>query len=163
MGERMTAMWTGACIALLSLGVSATLTEEAAAGNAAVSGFSVIDRVPGPDGGWDYSMVDAGAHRLYIGRDNGVAALDLVTRKWTPEFVSGQEVHGITAIGNTGVLMSTNGRGKSVTFFDGATGKTRPYGRQAVHGQGRSTRAAARCICRPQSSGRPFHRIPGPR
>lgn len=120
----MTAMWTGACIALLSLGVSATLTEEAAAGNAAVSGFSVIDRVPGPDGGWDYSMVDAGAHRLYIGRDNGVAALDLVTRKWTPEFVSGQEVHGITAIGNTGVLMSTNGRGKSVTFFDGVTGKT---------------------------------------
>jgi DNA-binding beta-propeller fold protein YncE len=118
---------------LLSLGMSVIATEEPATANAAATGYSVVGRIPGPDGGWDYSVVDAGTHRLYIGRDNGVAALDLLTRKWTPELVSGQEVHGIAVIGNTGTLMSTNGRGKSVTFFDGATGKTLgivPIGRE---------------------------------
>ena len=85
--------------------------------------YAVVDRIPGPDGGWDYATIDAVARRLYLGRDAGVLTMDLETRKITPVAVPGEGVHGATPVGDTGLVLSTNGDKNTVTVFEGQTNK----------------------------------------
>ena len=42
--------------------LSTTLAILAAA--SAIPGYNVVDRIAGPDGGWDLAAVDPAAHRL---------------------------------------------------------------------------------------------------
>jgi YVTN family beta-propeller protein len=85
--------------------------------------YAVVDRIPGPDGGWDYTSIDSGARRLYLGRDAGVLTMDLDTRKIVPVAVPGEGVHGATPVGNSGLVVSTNGDSDTVTVFEGQTNK----------------------------------------
>jgi len=85
--------------------------------------FAVNDRIPGPDGGWDYATIDERTHRLFLGRDAGVLSLDLKTKQITPVFVPGAGVHGAFPVGDSGLVLSTNGDKGTVTVFEGATGK----------------------------------------
>jgi DNA-binding beta-propeller fold protein YncE len=95
----------------------------AATAGAAIPTYQLVDKIPIPDGGWDYVTVDAAARRLYLGRTSGVLALDLETRKVTPVLVPGAGVHGAVQIGNTGMMLSTNGRSNQATVFAAASGK----------------------------------------
>jgi YVTN family beta-propeller protein len=85
--------------------------------------FAVLDRIAGPDGGWDYTTIDAAARRLYLGRDAGVLTMDLETRNIVAVAVPGAGVHGATPVGDTGLVVSTNGDQNTVTVFQGATNK----------------------------------------
>jgi DNA-binding beta-propeller fold protein YncE len=98
-------------------------TSAAQADNAGAPAYAVLERIPGPDGGWDYTTIDAGARRLYLGRDPGVLTMDLETRKITPVAVPGEGVHGATPVGDTGLVVSTNGDKNTVTIFAGQTNK----------------------------------------
>jgi YVTN family beta-propeller protein len=80
------------------------------------------ERVPVPDGPWDYASVDTEHNRLLVARGDGVMAVDLKTNAVTPKFVEGQRVHQALALTGTGLALSTNGTTNSATLFDAATG-----------------------------------------
>jgi DNA-binding beta-propeller fold protein YncE len=92
---------------------------------AAPRSYHVIAQLPAGDGGWDIASVDPVAHRLYVGRTDGVTAIDLVTGKATDRIVPGQRVHAALAIPDTHEVISTNGESNTATLFDGRTGKVR--------------------------------------
>jgi DNA-binding beta-propeller fold protein YncE len=87
--------------------------------------YAVVDKIPLPDGGWDYAMIDANAHRLYLGRDPGVMAFDFDTKKITEVLVAGAGVHSALPIGDTGLVVSTNGDKDTATVFEGKSGKVK--------------------------------------
>ncbi len=58
-------------------------------------GFSVVDRIPGGDGGYDYISVDGAAHVVFVGRTTGVMKLDLRSRQATMDFVKGENVAAV--------------------------------------------------------------------
>ncbi|MDE2250177.1 MAG: hypothetical protein KGL25_02060 [Gammaproteobacteria bacterium] len=112
------------CTARLGLAaVLAMLATSAVLAQQPSTHFAVLDRIPGPDGGWDYATIDAAARRLYLGRDAGVLTMDLETRNITAVAVPGEGVHGATLVGDTGLVVSTNGDSNTVTVFEGATNK----------------------------------------
>jgi YVTN family beta-propeller protein len=87
--------------------------------------YHVVAQLPAGDGGWDLLSVDPVAQRLYIGRPDGVTAIDLKSGKATDRIVPGQRVHAALAIPGTQDVISTNGASNSATLFDGKTGKVR--------------------------------------
>jgi DNA-binding beta-propeller fold protein YncE len=90
---------------------------------AAPPDLSVTGKIPGPDGGWDYASVDTATHTLFVGRTYGVMAIDLDTGKVTDSFVPGATVHGVIAIGDSGLAVSANGKSQLATLFDAKSGK----------------------------------------
>jgi DNA-binding beta-propeller fold protein YncE len=85
--------------------------------------LAITKRIPGPDGQWDYAIADPGTRRLYIGREYGVMALDLDSGAVTNTLVPGSMVHGVAAVGSSGVFVSTNGKADTATLFVGKSGK----------------------------------------
>jgi DNA-binding beta-propeller fold protein YncE len=92
--------------------------------------FGVLASIAGPDGRWDYTTIDPVLRRLYLGRKDGVLAMDLDSGKIQPRVVPGENVHGATVVGDTGLVLSTNGASNSVTVFGAAD--YRVHGRVAV-------------------------------
>jgi DNA-binding beta-propeller fold protein YncE len=101
----------------------AALTSNAAVPQSVLPPFAIVQRIPGPDGQWDYAIADSDARRLYLGRENGVMAMDLESGVVTDRLIPGSTVHGVASIGSTGVFVSTNGKTNTATFFVGKTGK----------------------------------------
>jgi len=87
--------------------------------------YRVVDALPAGDGGWDIASVDPVDQRLYVGRTDGVTAIDLRTGKATDRIVPGQRVHAALAIPGTHNVISTNGDTNTATLFDGKTGTIR--------------------------------------
>ena len=102
--------------------LAATLAVPAQADSGETQ-YAVIDRIAGPDGGWDYTTIDATARRLYLGRDPGVMTMDLENRKITAVAVPGEGVHGAVPVGDTGLVVNSNGDRNTVTIFEGQTNK----------------------------------------
>ncbi len=101
----------------------ATASALAAAAQPAANSFAVVQRIAGPDGGWDLASVDAGTHRLYVARDYGVMAVDLASGKVTDKVVDGAGVHGVLPVPNSALVVSANGRSNDAVLFDGVSGK----------------------------------------
>lgn len=97
----------------------------AAAAPAAQPQYRIVAQLPAGDGGWDIASVDPVAQRLYVGRTDGVTAIDLRTGKATDRIVPGQRVHAALAIPGTHEVASTNGESNNALLFDGLTGKVR--------------------------------------
>src|SRR5437762_1950636 len=68
-GAPMRGLFLAACVAAIASPTAA----------AAPRSYHVIAQLPAGDGGWDIASVDPLAHRLYIGRTDGVTAIDLAT------------------------------------------------------------------------------------
>jgi DNA-binding beta-propeller fold protein YncE len=98
---------------------------SAAPAAAAAPHYHVVARLPAGDGGWDILSVDSVDQRLYVGRPDGVTAIDLRTGKATDRIVPGQRVHAALAIPGTHEVISTNGESNTATLFDGRTGRVR--------------------------------------
>src|SRR5690348_13993792 len=92
---------------------------------AASPSYHVVARLAAGDGGWDILSVDPVDGRLYIGRPDGVTAIDLKTGKATDRIVPGQRVHSALVIPGTHEVVSTNGEANNALLFDGRTGKVR--------------------------------------
>ena len=93
--------------------------------SAGAQSYHVAGRLPAGDGGWDLASVDPVAQRVYVGRPDGVTAIDLKTGKATDRIVPGQRVHAALAIPGTHEVLSTNGASNNATLFDGVTGVVR--------------------------------------
>ncbi|MEP7131497.1 MAG: YncE family protein [Sphingomicrobium sp.] len=92
---------------------------------AAAPHYRVVAQLPAGDGGWDILSVDPVDQRLYVGRSDGVTAIDLKTGKAIDRIVPGQRVHSALAIPGTHEVIATNGGADSATLFDGRTGRIR--------------------------------------
>lgn len=105
----------------LTLGVTAVLAASAM--TATAPGFTVTERIAGPDGGWDLASVDPSARLLYVARSSGVMRIDLATSKVTSDVIPLQRGHGILAVPGTDRVIATSGGAGKAILFQGATGK----------------------------------------
>jgi YVTN family beta-propeller protein len=103
--------------------VSAAIAAAHCAPAAAKVRYSVLDRIAGPSGGWDYTTVDPAVGRLYLARDGGVLSMDLSSHAITPIAVKGEGVHIAQPVGDTGLVLVTNGDANAVTIFEAKTNK----------------------------------------
>jgi DNA-binding beta-propeller fold protein YncE len=87
--------------------------------------YHVIASLPAGDGGWDILSVDPAGQRVYVGRPDGVTAIDLRTGKASDKIVPGQRVHAALAIPGSRDVVSTNGESNNAYLFDGLTGRIR--------------------------------------
>lgn len=90
----------------------------AAAHAAPMPRYSVISRIAGPGGGWDYATIDTSVDRLYLARDAGVLAMDLKDHRIAPLAIKGEGVHIAEPVGDTGLVLVTNGDANTVTIFE---------------------------------------------
>jgi DNA-binding beta-propeller fold protein YncE len=100
--------------ALLALGCAQSIS--------AAPLYAVVDRIAGPDGGWDYLHVDTASNRLLVAHGNAVLAIDLATKAITPGLVPGARLHDALPVG--GELLVTNGGTATAVFADIMTGAT---------------------------------------
>lgn len=94
----------------------------ASAAHAAAPGFHIVDRILGPDGGWDYVSVDAAHDRALIARGAAVTAVDLKSRAVTPAFAPASKGHAAMAVNEGAEVLITNGATNAATFVDATTG-----------------------------------------
>jgi DNA-binding beta-propeller fold protein YncE len=113
-------MMTAARTAALCLAVLAAST----AARAAPPGYHVIDRIAGPDGGWDYVRVDPVNNRVLVAHGGSVMAVDLATKAVTPGLAPGARLHDAMPVnGGTEILVTNGGTGTAV-FAAAKTGAT---------------------------------------
>jgi DNA-binding beta-propeller fold protein YncE len=94
----------------------------ATAAQAAGSGYHVIDRIPGPDGGWDYASYDAARDRVLVARTEAVTAFDLKTRKVNPAFAAAARGHAAFPLNGGSEVVITNGGPNTVVFVAADSG-----------------------------------------
>lgn len=104
---------------ILALGA---LALAAAPAGAAAPTYRIVDRIPAPDGGWDYLRVDAPRDRLLMPRGTSVMAVDLATRQVTTGLVPGGRQHLALPLPGDKEMLVTNGADDTAIFADLATG-----------------------------------------
>jgi YVTN family beta-propeller protein len=113
----------GVCRSLLLV---AALVCSAAPSNARAQGpYRVVTQWKiGGDGGWDYLVADAAAHRLYITHGPRVEVIDTDTGKSVGAITGLQGTHGVAldTAGKYGYI--SDGRANAVVVFDRSTLKT---------------------------------------
>src|SRR4051812_41292761 len=111
---------------MIRIGVAASALLALLPGAAAPQPrLGIVDRIAGPDGGWDLLSVDANHRRLLVARSDGVMAVDLRTGTVTPRFVPGARLHAVLAIPGSGIGLATSGQANAAILFDTATGAVR--------------------------------------
>jgi DNA-binding beta-propeller fold protein YncE len=107
-------------LAALCLGLCAATAAPLAA-QAAGSGYHVIDRISGPDGGWDYVRVDPANNRVLVAHGGSVVALDIATKAVTADLARGAILHDPLPVNGGTEVMVTNGGTAEVVFYNART------------------------------------------
>jgi len=89
---------------------------------AAAPSLSVVQRIPGPDGGWDYASFDAARGRIYVSHGTEVLSLDVKTGKLNADFAQGARLHAIVPVPGADVLVTTNSGDKTVKIISAIDG-----------------------------------------
>lgn len=111
----------------LGLLAAASVLPALAAGR-----LAVIDQIDAPRGAWNFSALDPASRRLYVGRTDGVLAVDIDSRKVTPLPLSGRRVQMVAPVPGTDLVVATLGDSNSAVLMNGRTGtvvKELPAGR----------------------------------
>jgi DNA-binding beta-propeller fold protein YncE len=109
--------WTAAVAALLASATLASTTIVSATAAKAATGYKVIDRIPGPDGFWDYIRVDAKNNRVLLTHGTSVMAVDLAT-KAVSSFAPGGRLHIALPVNGGSEVLVTNGGANAAEFYD---------------------------------------------
>jgi YVTN family beta-propeller protein len=107
-------------ITAASLALTAGLTAALAAG--ASSGYHVIDRIAGPDGGWDYANVDPFNKTVLVAKGPNIVSVDIASGKVNPTFAPAMGSHGAIGVAGGKEVAFTNGTSATVSFVDAKTG-----------------------------------------
>jgi YVTN family beta-propeller protein len=107
---------------LLTLIVATTAQALAATEPAPMK---VVDRIAGPDGGWDYANFDPVHRRLYVAHGATITAIDVDTGKVTPSLVAAQRAHIALPLPGGDELLVTNGGNDTATLVDALSGVVR--------------------------------------
>lgn len=94
----------------------------AAAASSSAPPYRVVDRIAGPDGDYDYVSVDEGGARVFVGRSDGVMAVDLATGRVRPRFVAADGVAAVLPIPGGPLMLATVGDDDRAILFDRRTG-----------------------------------------
>jgi DNA-binding beta-propeller fold protein YncE len=95
---------------------------SATAANKPSAPYPVLREYQAGDAFWDYAVFDSSAHRIYVGRENGVTTIDLDSGKVNAQFIAGKQVHDIVLLDRNRALATNGGLAKAV-IFDRGTGK----------------------------------------
>ena len=109
---------------ILTLAV-ATAAQALAAAAPAPAPMKIVDRIAGPDGGWDYASFDPIHRRLYVAHGAAITAIDVDTSKVTPTLVAAQRAHIALPLPGGDELLVTNGGADTVTLVDAMSGAIR--------------------------------------
>ena len=91
---------------------------------AAGPGYHVVERIAGPDGGWDYVRVDPANNRVLVAHGGSVMAVDLASKVVTPGLAPGSRLHDAMPVNGGTEILVTNGGTGAVVFADARTGAT---------------------------------------
>ncbi len=72
----------------------------------------------GGEGGWDYLVVDAESHRLFVTRSTRVVVLDTNSGKPAGEIADTPGVHGVALAPDLSRGFTSNGKANTATIFD---------------------------------------------
>jgi YVTN family beta-propeller protein len=106
-----------AATALAALGVCASA-------QAAAPGYHVVDRIAGPDGGWDYVRVDAVNNRVLVARGGSVMSINLADKSVTHGLAPGSVLHDAMPVNGGAEFLVTNGGPGTAVFAEAKTGAT---------------------------------------
>jgi DNA-binding beta-propeller fold protein YncE len=104
-------------IAALCVGLCASAAGAQAAG----AGYHVLDRVAGPDGGWDYVRVDTANNKVLVAHGGSVVALDLASKAVTPGLAPGSILHDPLPVNGGAEVLVTNGGTAEAVFYNAKT------------------------------------------
>ena len=105
-------------IAAVCLGLTLVATSAAAG----ASGYRILERISGPDGGWDYVRIDAAHNRLLVAHGGSVMAVDLATHAVTPGLAPGAMLHDPLPVNDGAEILVTNGGTASAVFVEALSG-----------------------------------------
>ena len=108
--------------ALRTAGLAMAAWTVCLGAQAAAPGYHVIDRISGPDGGWDYVRVDAANNRVLVAHGGSVMAVDLATKAVTPGLAPGSVLHDAMPVNGGTEFVVTNGGTGAAVFADAKTG-----------------------------------------
>jgi DNA-binding beta-propeller fold protein YncE len=108
-------------ILLMASACTATALCQAGGTTAETAGYSITGHIAGTGGSWDYAVIDPDGARLYLAQA-GVTAVDLGTNAITTGLVAAAVTHGLASVGG-GILAVDDSQSKTVTLFDGITGR----------------------------------------
>ena len=89
---------------------------------AGVSSLKVVDRIAGPDGGWDYASFDPARRRVYVAHGSSVMMIDADSGKVTPAFATGNRLHAVVPVPSSNRILTTNGGDNTARLIDARTG-----------------------------------------
>ena len=89
---------------------------------AAAPSYHVIDRIAGPDGGWDYVAVDGKTNHAFVARGPNIMSVDLATKAVNATFYKGAGTHAALPIDGGDHVLITNGQANTAVIVDAATG-----------------------------------------
>jgi DNA-binding beta-propeller fold protein YncE len=113
---------TASRFAGLCLGSAVCLGLWAAgSAQAAGSGYHVVDRISGPDGGWDYIRVDEANNRVLTAHGTSVMTIDLGT-KAVGSMAPGVILHDAMPVNGGAEVLVTNGGTATAVFVNAKTG-----------------------------------------
>ncbi|HEX3406714.1 MAG TPA: hypothetical protein VHS81_05710, partial [Caulobacteraceae bacterium] len=92
----------------LCAAASALLAAVPIAAHAAGGQLQVVDRIKGPDGGWDYASYDPAHRRIYVTHATVVLAVDLASGKLNDNFAPGNRLHEVVVVPGRDLLVTTN-------------------------------------------------------
>jgi hypothetical protein len=99
--------------------VAITCLLLSAALEAAGPGYHVVKEIQiGGEGGWDYIIGDADAHRLYVSHATKIVVADMETGAIVGEIADTPGVHGVAIAADLGRAFTSNGRANSSTIVD---------------------------------------------
>lgn len=101
----------------------AAMLAAGAAGGSAPPAHAVVERIPGPDGGYDYLSVDSAAKRLFVARRWGVMAVDLDSGKVIERLMEANDVSAVLPIPGGPLMLSTAYGDDKAVLFDRRTGE----------------------------------------
>jgi len=94
----------------------------AGAAMASTARYQVVDRIPGPDGGWDYLRVDEAHGRVLMPRGTSVMAIDMSTKQIVTGLAPGGRQHLALPLPGGKEMLVTNGADNTVIFAEILTG-----------------------------------------
>lgn len=84
--------------------------------------YAVVDRIPGPDGGWDYLQVDTEHNQLLIPRGTAVMRVGLDNHKIETGLAPGGREHVALPLPGGREMLVTNGATDTAIFADAVSG-----------------------------------------
>lgn len=98
----------------------------------AATNLAVIGQIDGPRGAWNFASIDPASRRLYVGRTDGMLAVDLDSHKVTPLPLGGRRVQMVAPVPGSDMVVATLDDTNSAVLVNGHTGavvKELPAGR----------------------------------